>query len=235
MTHSDATAHILVAHACPLVSAGLVSILQRMPGCVVRAWQRETLPEAEIVFGDVEFLAGLIDRRQDAAVASRSKLVVVAEDETDNAAPALDGVDGWLPIQCGEDDLFETVIRLRDQRPRQVSRTSNRGGMAPGALRRVKEAIERRSGEAFTLCDLAAIAGLSEGHFARAFKQSVGLPPHRYVIRHRVHAAADMMQRTDLPLTEISLSTGFSDQSHFTRTFVREMGETPSCFRRRHR
>jgi AraC-like DNA-binding protein len=55
------------------------------------------------------------------------------------------------------------------------------------------------------------------------------------VIRHRVHAAADMMRRTDLPLTEISRGTGFSDQSHFTRTFVREMGETTSRFRRRYR
>jgi AraC-like DNA-binding protein len=120
--------------------------------------------------------------------------------------------------------------------PRQnAGKTIARGGLAPGALRKVRTHMEERLADKVELRELACIVGLSECHFSRAFKQSVGLPPHRYLMRCRVQAAANMIQQTELNLSEISLDVGFSDQSHFTRTFAREMGETPSAFRHRHR
>jgi AraC-like DNA-binding protein/DNA-binding NarL/FixJ family response regulator len=117
----------------------------------------------------------------------------------------------------------------------EAGKTIVRGGLAPGALRKVRAHMEERLAEKVELRELACIAGLSDCHFSRAFKQSVGLPPHRYLVRCRVQAAANMIRQTELNLSEISLDAGFSDQSHFTRTFVREMGETPSGFRHRHR
>lgn len=110
-----------------------------------------------------------------------------------------------------------------------------RGGLAPGALRRVRDHIEDRLAEKIELRELAAIAGLSECHFARAFKQSLGLPPHRYLILRRIAAAAELIKNTDQLLTDVSLRVGFCDQSHFTRVFARTTGETPSAFRHRHR
>jgi AraC-like DNA-binding protein len=237
MMHSPVAASILVAHGCPLVCAGLVSLLRRLPGYAVRAWQPETRADAQIVFGDSDFVSMFTDERQTPANGVLPKLVLVTdlEGQAEPEPAALRGLDAWLSIQCGEDELFETVLRLRDRSLPARAGASALGGIAPGALRRVKEAIEARLTDGFTLKELAAIAGLSEGHFARAFKQSEGLPPHRYLMRRRVHAAADKIRQTNLSLSETSLDVGFSDQSHFTRTFVREMGETPSGFRHRHR
>ena len=107
--------------------------------------------------------------------------------------------------------------------------------MAFGRLRRIREHIERELAHKISLGELANIAGLSPGHFSRAFKQSVGMPPHRYVLRRRIATAADAIRNTDRSLAEVALSVGFSDQSHFTRVFARELGETPSAFRRKYR
>ena len=110
-----------------------------------------------------------------------------------------------------------------------------RGGLAPHALSRIKREIEDRLSQNVSLSELAQLAGLSACHFARAFKQSVGTPPHRYLLQRRLVFAAALIRETDRPLTEIALASGFSDQSHFTRSFVRHHSETPSAFRRRHR
>jgi AraC-like DNA-binding protein len=110
-----------------------------------------------------------------------------------------------------------------------------RGGLAPGALRRIREHVERGLAEKIGVCELAALVGLSESHFSRAFKQSVGQSPHRYLLLRRIAAAAELIEKTDRKLTEIALDAGFSDQCHFTRMFVREMGETPLAFRKRYR
>jgi AraC-like DNA-binding protein len=114
-------------------------------------------------------------------------------------------------------------------------RNQARGGLAPGARRRVLAHIEAHFAEKIELCDLAALAGLSECHFSRAFKQSLGVPPHRYLMRRRVAAAAALIEQTDRPLSDISLEVGFADQSHFTRVFVELTDETPRAYRRRHR
>jgi len=119
--------------------------------------------------------------------------------------------------------------------PQSPRRRRPRGGLAPGALRRVREYVEDRLAERIELRELAAIASLSECHFSRAFKQSTGLPPHRYVIARRIASAARMIEDTNRPLAEVALAAGFSDQSHFTRVFVDVMGETPRAFRHRHR
>lgn len=110
-----------------------------------------------------------------------------------------------------------------------------RGGLAPGALRRVRDHIELAIAEKLESKELAKLAGLSDCHFSRAFRQSIGIPPHRYVVTRRVAIAASLIQQTDRSLTEIALEVGFSDQSHFTRAFTRVKGETPGSYRRRHR
>jgi AraC-like DNA-binding protein len=110
-----------------------------------------------------------------------------------------------------------------------------RGGLAPGVRRRVVQYIERRLALPLPTSDLAAIAGLSEFHFARAFKQSFGMPPHRFLIERRLEAAAEFIRSTDHRMSQIAIDVGFFDQSHFTRLFVRKTGETPRSYRRRHR
>jgi transcriptional regulator of acetoin/glycerol metabolism len=106
-----------------------------------------------------------------------------------------------------------------------------RGGLPPGAARRVREYIETHLSESVDLAALAGIAGLSLYHFARAFKQSAGVTPHHYLVQRRVARAQEMLARTELSLAEIALATGFSDQSHFARHFRQTLGMTPGQFR----
>lgn len=110
-----------------------------------------------------------------------------------------------------------------------------RGGMAPGALRRVKEHIAEHLGEDLTIELLAENAGLSLHHFARAFKVSVGVPPHRYLLEQRIHKAAELLQSTEQSIAAIAVSVGFANQSHFSNSFRQFAGVTPAQFRRSHR
>jgi AraC-like DNA-binding protein len=106
-----------------------------------------------------------------------------------------------------------------------------RGGLPPGAMRRVQEYVDAHLGESMDLAELASIAGLSVFHFARQFKQSAGVTPHHYLVQRRIERAQDMLARTDLALSEIAVAAGFSDQSHLSRHFRQMLGTTPREFR----
>jgi AraC-like DNA-binding protein len=107
----------------------------------------------------------------------------------------------------------------------------SRGGLSPARTHRICEYINSNLDQNISLEALAEIAGLSTHHFARAFKQSVGLPPHCYVLQRRIEHAQHMLRNTDLPLSEIALSAGFSDQSHLARHFRRMTGMSPGLVR----
>jgi AraC-like DNA-binding protein len=107
----------------------------------------------------------------------------------------------------------------------------NRGGLAPALKNRICEFIESNIGEKISLDSLSTMAGLSPHHFARAFQQSVGMPPHRYLLRRRLEHVEQMLRDTQLPLSHIALAVGFSDQSHLNRHFRRLTGMSPSLAR----
>jgi transcriptional regulator of acetoin/glycerol metabolism len=103
----------------------------------------------------------------------------------------------------------------------------SRGGLSPAVTRRVCDYIEGHLDEKIRLDGLAALTGLSTDHFARAFHQSVGVPPHSYLLRRRLEHVEHMLRETHAPLSEIALATGFSDQSHLARHFRRWAGMSP--------
>jgi transcriptional regulator of acetoin/glycerol metabolism len=105
------------------------------------------------------------------------------------------------------------------------------GGLSAGAMRRVREYMEVHLGESIDLAMLAGVAGLSVHHFARQFKQSIGVTPHHYLTQKRVERAQEMLAQTELSLPEIAYAAGFSDQSHLARHFRHMLGTTPSEFR----
>ena len=105
------------------------------------------------------------------------------------------------------------------------------GGLSAGAMRRVREYVDVHLSESIDLAMLAAVAGLSVHHFAREFKQSVGVPPHHYLTQKRVERAQEMLAQTELSLSEIAYAAGFSDQSHLARHFRHMLGTTPREFR----
>ena len=83
--------------------------------------------------------------------------------------------------------------------------------------------------------DLATLLGLSTGHFCRVFKCTFGISAHAYVLRRRIELSKRLMLTTETTLSDIALSCGMGDQSHFTRSFRRIVGETPHAWRRNRR
>ena len=107
-----------------------------------------------------------------------------------------------------------------------------KGGLAAWAERRCLELMSTRLSEDISLDDLAAEAQLSPFHFARMFKQSLGVPPRVYLTRLRVEKACDLLERTDLPITQIALEVGYSSNQVLARVFLKHMRLSPSDYRR---
>jgi transcriptional regulator of acetoin/glycerol metabolism/AraC-like DNA-binding protein len=131
--------------------------------------------------------------------------------------------------------LMQPRIPLLEDLRRNYTPDVPRGGLSPGALRRVREYIAAHIEENLDTRTLASHAGLSAYHFSRAFKASVGMPPHRYLLEERIRKAAELIERSEQLLVNIALAVGFADQAHFSRTFHALVGLTPCQFRRAHR
>lgn len=108
---------------------------------------------------------------------------------------------------------------------------SKRGGLAAWQLRRVKSAMETAE-NTFSLEELAAMIGISATHFCTAFRESTGLPPHKWQMQRRIERAKALLSDFRLSLTEIALACGYGSSSHFARSFRRATGMTPSEYRR---
>lgn len=93
------------------------------------------------------------------------------------------------------------------------------------------ERMERDFASPLTASELARAAGMSLFHFSRVFAELTGLPPHRYLLKTRLEAAATML-RQGCSVTGACYATGFNDLSHFTRSFSRWRGMAPSALRR---
>ncbi len=99
-------------------------------------------------------------------------------------------------------------------------------------LGRLTTFIHDNIDRSISLADLAAIVNVSRFHFARLFKRSTGVTAIAYVEQCRIQRAQSLIADSDMPLAEIALTTGFADQSHFTRRFHRHVGCTPAAFAR---
>jgi transcriptional regulator of acetoin/glycerol metabolism/AraC-like DNA-binding protein len=104
---------------------------------------------------------------------------------------------------------------------------SVRGGLPPQVSRRIRDYIDAHTSENIAPETLAKLGGVSVFHFARAFRQSFGLPPHSYLLHRRIARAHRLLRQTELPVSEIALSMGFADQSHFAKHFRRLIGMAP--------
>lgn len=104
----------------------------------------------------------------------------------------------------------------------------------PGEARRVGDVlrlIAAGAGESLNLAQLAGQAAMSPYHFLRMFRAVVGMTPHQYVLRTRLHRAAVRLRRSGDPVSAIALDAGFNDLSTFNRRFRRLMGASPSAWR----
>ena len=105
------------------------------------------------------------------------------------------------------------------------------GGLSGHKLRRVKEFVRGNLDGDLGLADIAAVANLSQFHFARSFRKSTGLTPQQFVMQQRIERAKELLAEEDLPIVEVSLRTGFKNQSHFTSLFRKFTRLTPKIWR----
>lgn len=106
-----------------------------------------------------------------------------------------------------------------------------RGGLSPARLRRVTELVYARIEDELSLDDLAESAGLSRAHFSQMFRKSMGESPHRFVLRHRVERAKEMLRRADNRVLDVAVACGFKTQQHFARVFRQLCGASPTQYR----
>ena len=104
----------------------------------------------------------------------------------------------------------------------------------PADARRISDALQRieaGSQERLSLAKLARDAGMSRYHFLRTFRHVVGMTPHQYLLRTRLHRAAVRIRRSSDPISTIAFEEGFEDLSTFNRRFRRLIGASPTEFR----
>jgi AraC family transcriptional regulator len=111
-------------------------------------------------------------------------------------------------------------------------RTGDSERQPPRWLHQVRELLQDRFAENLTHDVVAAAAGIHPVHLARVFRRHCGCTLGDYVRKLRVDFAARQLIATDESLAGIAIAAGFSDQSHFTRTFNGQTGMTPAAFRR---
>jgi len=105
------------------------------------------------------------------------------------------------------------------------------GRIPPARLKHALDYIESHIDQQTHLSDLAQTASMSLFYFARLFKNSMGVSPHRYVAMRRIERAKEMLRRSDRSVFEIGLGVGCLDAKHFRVRFHREVGVSPSEFR----
>ncbi|TPK69729.1 helix-turn-helix transcriptional regulator [Mesorhizobium sp. B2-4-15] len=105
------------------------------------------------------------------------------------------------------------------------------GGLAPWQMQRAREMMLANLSGDIAIVDIAQACGLSVSYFARAFRQTVGVPPYKWLMNERIQKAKTLLRQSRLGISEVALACGFVDQSHLTRVFRSSVGRTPRLWR----
>lgn len=133
--------------------------------------------------------------------------------------------------------LWDAIAMAVAHRLVDLSRRSKsaplRGGLSGWVQQIVLDRLHQGFAEDLTIAELAALAGLSPFHFARAFRKSIGVPPRRYLTELRLAKARRLLTETDMSVGDIAAAVGYSEPSVLARLFRQELGVTPTAYRRR--
>lgn len=105
-------------------------------------------------------------------------------------------------------------------------------GLAPWQERRAQELMQSRLAARITMAEVAGECGLTASYFARAFRRTVGVSPHRYLTEIRIKEAKAYLLTSEFALADVAILCGFGDQSYFTRVFTTTVGTSPGAWRR---
>jgi AraC family transcriptional regulator len=110
-----------------------------------------------------------------------------------------------------------------------------KGGLSLRQKTRAEAFLAANFARNVSLGEAASHCGLSRAHFARGFRQTIGIPPHQWLLRYRIDRAKAMMLDNPTNVAEIAIACGFADQSHLTRVFTRMTGRSPAAWRQERR
>jgi len=125
----------------------------------------------------------------------------------------------------GEEALL-LLLSQTLERPRAVCHQA----ASTAGLYRVRQMMDEAPQTPFGLAELSAEAGMSRFRFLRAFSSVTGLTPHSYLMQRRLLLARRALAKGVAP-AEAAFASGFCDQSHLNRVFVRHFGTTPALYR----
>jgi AraC family transcriptional regulator len=100
-------------------------------------------------------------------------------------------------------------------------------------LKQVIDYMKANLTQDLSILDLAKLASMSESHFSRSFKQSVGISPYQYLIQQRVERAKELLEKRSLSISTIALDCGFANQTHLSKVFHQMTGMTPKTYQKR--
>jgi AraC family transcriptional regulator len=121
---------------------------------------------------------------------------------------------------------------LLGERPTHKKADSAVSALPPYALKRVLEKVEHSFQSEISLASLAEEAGYSRGHFLKMFRTSMGMTPHRYLLKRRIDHARSLLKRREISIIDVAADSGFSSQAHLTQVFREHVGVTPGDYRR---
>lgn len=113
----------------------------------------------------------------------------------------------------------------------ELGNQDDTGALSPHRINVITSYLEENLSLDTSLSELAAVVHLSPGHFLRAFKRATGCTPVRYRMNLRITRARHLLSRSSLTVTEIAMILGFASTSHFSETFRRKVGKSPSSYR----
>jgi AraC-like DNA-binding protein len=126
--------------------------------------------------------------------------------------------------------FFAHIIRAYGSVP--ARRQLPNGGLASWQLQRARDFMNANLAGDSSIAEVANECRLSSSYFARAFKQTTGMPPYRWLTKQRIQRAKEFLRDPRRELADIAQLCGFVDQSHFTRVFSKSEGHSPGRWRR---
>jgi signal transduction histidine kinase/DNA-binding LacI/PurR family transcriptional regulator/DNA-binding response OmpR family regulator len=152
-------------------------------------------------------------------------LTARALDETD-----IERLNRGVAAIMGKDlfDATETLARIEAA----LARHQALGGPTQRLIRRAMAFIHEHYAEPLTRKQIASYVHFSPDYLTDCFRREQGVTPMVYLNRYRIHQARNLLENSDLPITQVAMAVGFAEGAHFTRTFQREVGMAPRAYRR---
>jgi AraC family transcriptional regulator len=132
--------------------------------------------------------------------------------------------DAYTPVML-ESLTVELLVSLHRQQ------TDERAGERPRWLDRARDMLHDEFSQNLRLEHIACEVGVHPAHLTKAFRQRFGVSIGEYMRQLRIAKARNLLEFSDLQIGEIAITTGFADQAHFTRTFKKYTGQTPTSCR----